>query len=648
MRHFLSVLIVFLATLVSAQEDSRPLSQAMAAMRAENWAQARIVSRGDGSAARDVIEWHYLRSGKGSAREVKDFLKRNPDWPGLPYLRQKSEEAIVEASHADVRAFFEDFTPRTGVGALSLARAYLAAGDQGAAHATVVLAWRTLALSSTEVAAFVESFGDVVRPHHWARLDMALWRGWEDNARAMLPYVSDGRRKLAEARIALRKSEAGVDLKIEAVPDSMKGDPGLAYERFEWRMRKGRRSDAIALLLERSTSAETLGEPWAWAGRRRTLARDAMRDGNPAQAYRIAAPHHLTDGSNFADLEWLSGYLSLRFLKKPSRAITHFTRFNAAVVTPISRGRAGYWLGRGYEALGDKASAAGAYEYGAEYQTSFYGLLAAERAGIAFDPALQGNETFPPWQDAEFTKSSVFEAAILLLASGELSLAERFLTHLAESLDRTQIGQMGQMLQDLKQPHIQVMLGKRAADYEIQVPGPYYALHPIAQEKWPVPTELVLSIARRESEFDPIVVSGAGARGLMQVMPGTAKEVSARLGLEYDVGKLLSDPDYNTTLGAAYLAELAKRYGGNAVLMAAGYNAGPSRPDRWMGLYGDPRSSKTDIVDWIEFIPFRETRNYVMRVTESLPIYRARLGKTPHPVPFSQELKGSTLLAGTP
>jgi soluble lytic murein transglycosylase len=192
------------------------------------------------------------------------------------------------------------------------------------------------------------------------------------------------------------------------------------------------------------------------------------------------------------------------------------------------------------------------------------------------------------------------------------------------------------------------MLGKRAADYEIQVPGPYYALHPLTQKTWPVPTELILSIARRESEFDPKVISGVGARGLMQIMPATAKEVSGKLGLEYDAGKLLSDPDYNATLGSAYLAELARRFDGNVVMMAAGYNAGPSRPNRWIDLYGDPRLNERDVIDWIEFIPFRETRNYVMRVAESVPIYRARLGKPPHPVPFSRELIGSTLLPLAP
>ena len=242
-------------------------------------------------------------------------------------------------------------------------------------------------------------------------------------------------------------------------------------------------------------------------------------------------------------------------------------------------------------------------------------------------------------------KGPMWHKAVLLLAAGQDNLAERFFTHLTESLDRSQIGQLGDMLAEMGRPPIQVMVGKRAAQRGIEVPGPYYALHPLAEDPHPVPTELVLSIARRESEFNPEVVSGVGARGLMQVMPRTAQEVSGWINEPYSLSGLLSDPNYNARLGAAYLASLARQFDGNVVMMAAGYNAGPSRPVGWMQLYGDPRRGEIDVVDFIESIPFQETQNYVMRVAESLPVYRARLGKDPHPVPFSEELTGATLMA---
>ncbi|ANT62056.1 tail length tape measure protein [Salipiger sp. CCB-MM3] len=643
LRAALLLLLAILATPALSQD--RPLAKAMADMRSGNWASALIESRGDGQAALDVILWNYLRASRGEAPQVMDFIRRNPDWPGMPYLREKSEIAISEADLPTIREFFTGYLPQTGAGALALARAHMAEGERGAAEADVVLAWRTLPLSSEERQTFLRDWGDLLKPHHEARLDMALWQGWEDNARALLPLVSDGWRKLAEARLALRGLQAGVDTRIEAIPASLADDPGLAYERFLWRVRKNRDEDAISLLLERSRSADALGEPWAWAERRDDLAHEKMRRGDPETAYAIASRHGLTEGDQYAALEWLSGFIALRFLDDPQSALSHFRNHDGAVTSPISKGRAGYWMGRALEAMGDTEGARQAYAQGARYQTSFYGLLAAERAGLPPDPKLAGTEEFPDWREAPFTKSSVYNAAVLLLASGETSLGERFLTHLAEGLDRQQIGQLGQMLAEMQRPHVEVMVGKRAAQYGIEMPGPYYALHPdLLKASFPIPREMVLSIARRESEFDPRVVSGAGARGLMQLMPGTAKEVAGWLGVPYSFDGLLDNPGYNAKLGARYLQSLSQQFDGNVVMMSAGYNAGPSRPVSWMKIFGNPLKGEIDMIDWIEMIPFNETRNYVMRVSESLPVYRARLGQDPHPVPFSEELTGSTLL----
>ncbi|MCC1492197.1 lytic transglycosylase domain-containing protein [Cognatishimia sp. F0-27] len=662
MSRFLSVLALILAPLApaAAQQQATPaaarteiaasaaeaVGQAMDSLRAGNWAQARSQARTAGPVALDIVLWHELRAGRGDTAEVLDFVARNPDWPGMPYLRQQSEEAVAEASNAAIRTFFEAQPPRTGEGALALARAFMADGEEGAAIAEAVIAWRTLSLDQETRSGFLRDFTGFLDEHHTARLDMALWNGWELNARAMLPLVDDGWKALAEARLGLRDQVGGVDTLIEAVPDALSDHPGLAYERFLWRYRKGRLNDAITLLLERSTSAQALGEPERWARARRDLARDVMRDGDVALAYRIASSHYLTAGSNYADLEWLSGYIALRFLNDPALAVEHFTRFRAAVWSPISVGRGGYWLGRAQAALGNLDAAQAAFEDGAQYQTSFYGLLAAEAGRIPPSPTLAGTETFPDWRTADFTDTTVFNAALLLLAANEISLAERFLTHLAESLDRTGIGQIGAMLEEMNQPHLQVMLGKRAATMGIEIPGPYYALHPvIVANDYPVDKALVHAIARRESEFDPVVQSGVGARGFMQLMPGTARDVSGWLDLDYSREKLITDPSYNAVLGSEYLAYLARRFDANVVMMAAGYNAGPGRPPQWIARFGDPVNGSVDMIDWIEFIPFDETRNYVMRVAESLPVYRARLGRDPLPIPFSEELRGATLPA---
>ncbi|SDO89192.1 soluble lytic murein transglycosylase [Lutimaribacter pacificus] len=644
LRRIALIMTLGLAGPAIAQEGPRPLASALDAVRGSDWTTARALAQRAGDPGPDIVEWHRLRAGDGTLAEAVDFLDRNADWPGLDLLRRRSEATVDKAPDDLVLRFFDGQIPQTGTGALAHARALSAAGRDGAAEIGLVLAWRTLALDDEEQAAFLDRHATILKPHHEARLDMALWRGLSRDAARMLPLVGDGWKALAAARMALRGDRDGVDALIAAVPADLADDPGLAYERFDWRIRKGRTDDAIALLLERSASVDGLGQPESWAGWRRYLARAEMRAGRAENAYALAASHWLTGGSNYADLEWLSGYIALHYLKEPALALDHFQRFRAGIETPISLGRAGYWIGRAQEALGDTEAARFAYAEGAEHQTSFYGLLAAERAGLPPDPALAGTETFAHWRDAPFTRSSVYRAGILALNAGQLSMAERFFAHLAETLDRTQLGQLGQMAQELDQPHLAVMIGKAAAGRGITLPGPYYALHPLKDMKLPVPVELALSIARRESEFDPNVVSGAGAQGLMQLMPGTAAEVAIGLGYDHQPARVLNDPSYNAILGSAYLGELAVRFDANIVMVAAAYNAGPSRPERWMAENGDPRDGGMDIVDWIEHIPFRETRNYVMRVAESLPVYRARLGRDPHPMPFSRELVGRTLL----
>jgi soluble lytic murein transglycosylase len=318
--------------------------------------------------------------------------------------------------------------------------------------------------------------------------------------------------------------------------------------------------------------------------------------------------------------------------------LRHFDRFESAVETPISLGRAGYWKGRAYEAAGDQAAAKSAYSQGAKYQSSFYGQLAAERAGIAADPRMAGAENFPDWRSGPYVNSPVFAAAILLQAAGQRSLAERFLVHLAETQTREGIAQMGDLALDLREPHIALMLSKQAARQGHEIFKTYFPLGFPDGIDAKIPKEFALSIARRESEFDPVVVSGAGARGLMQLMPGTAKDMSKRVGAQYSLSGLLTDPAYNARLGTAYLEVLSGRYDGNPILMAAAYNAGPSRADAWRKQYGDPRNSKIDVIDWIEGLPFRETRNYVMRVTESFAPYRARLSGKVAPITLSTEL----------
>ena len=618
----------------------RPLASAIDAMQDGRWDRARELAARDGPAAEALIDWYHLRAGRGTPDEILSFLDAHADWPGLDHLRARSEEAMdAQGSIDQILNFYENHPPQTGTGALSHATALLARDQLGEAEATLVLAWRSMDLSTAEHNAFLLADPELLAPHHSARLDMALWRGLRD-AELMLPLVKGEERELAELRQKL-DSPARADDTIEALTEEQRAAPGIAHALFNRYLRSDRDA-AVALILKQSRIEGGLGQPAKWASWRRALARDFMRDGEGETAYALASVHQMTEGSHYSDLEWLSGYLALTYLGDPELALDHFQRFRAAVASPISLGRAGYWIGRAQEAMGDPDAAKLSYTNGARHQTSFYGLLAAERAGVVPDPSLSGAEDFT---EGDIGDRLIVQAAILALAAGENALAERFVVHMGASLTPAEIAQLAHILRDMGEVHLQVMLGKAAARRGIVLPGPYYPLHPMADLSLPVPHELALAIARRESEFDPVVVSGAGAEGLMQVMPGTGRDVARDIGIEYERARVLGDWDYNARLGATYLAQMAERFDGNIIMISAAYNAGPARPPQWIERFGDPRiPGGMDIVDWIEHIPFRETRNYVMRVSESLPVYRARLGKAPLPIPFSEELTGASII----
>lgn len=634
---------------VPVDAEAAALADALGLMSKPDWNAALDRAAQAGPVARDIIEWHRLRAGDGTLDEVNAFLARNGDWPGLPYLRQQNEANLPFGDRAEeVVAFFDAQAPRTGAGSVHLIAAYETLGRAGDAEAQAVLAWLTQTMSRQDEDLLLGNYGDVLKEHHEARLDMLLWNGHRVSSERMYPRVSAGWRALARARLALRQNKNGVNALIDQVPKELAEHPGLLFERFQWRARKGMNDRALDILEAMDATEIALGEPGRWAGWRRGLARAMMREGDGERAYRIASAHGLSEGSNFADLEWLSGYLALTYLEAPETALDHFQRFETAVNSPISLGRAGYWQGRALDAMGQDEAALAAYTKGAEHQTSFYGQLAAERASVPMDPALTGRTEYPDWRSAAFNDSTVFEAALLLQRAGRRSLAERFMVHLAETQDATEIGQLADVALELGEPHIAVMIGKQGARQGMLIPKAYFALYDFGLEDMRVPEELALAIARRESEFDPVVVSGAGARGLMQLMPATAREVAGELELPYSRARLTSDPVYNAELGTKYLEMLTEMLSGNLMMISAGYNAGPGRPRQWAARFGDPRSSGMDAVDWIEHIPFSETRNYVMRVMESIPVYRARLSGETAPWTVSEELVASKAhFAGT-
>lgn len=640
-----ALLLALSALSATAQAPPRPertaaaLRSAMEAVRAEDWEGAYRAIAPLGELGRTMIDWHRLRAGEGEFSEFAEFLLHNPGWPGLALLRKSGEQAIGEdVPPGQVISYFAKRAPQTGTGSLALAAALRAIGKGGQARNEILRAWHEFSLTEEEEALFRARYAALIRPHAAARQDMLIWRNLFSEAERLDDWVGPGKRALAKARIALLKNRNGVDALLRAIPPELRDDPGLAYARVKWRLARGMKDRAVKLMLARSTSAEALGDPQRWAGLRRSLARELMRMGRPRQAYEMASRHFLSKGRDYADLEWLAGFIALTDLKKPKLALDHFRRFRAAVSTPISLGRAGYWEGRAHEALGHEEEARLAYAFAAEFQTSFYGMLAAEKAGLPPDPALTGRERYPDWTEFDFSASPVFQVAILYQYAGESRLFARFARKFAESLSPPELGALAQLALEMDEPYAAVSLAKYAAVRGLVLPRPYFPLAKAFDGNLPVARELALAIARRESEFDPRAVSPAGAMGLMQLMPATARAMAKELGLGFDAGRLLEDPAYNIRLGSAYLARLIEEFGAYYPIVAAAYNAGPNRARQWLKELGDPRRSR-DAVDWIEHIPFTETRNYVMRVMEGLIVYRARLSGQAT-AQLSEELRG--------
>lgn len=585
-----------------------------------------------------IATWRILREGiVGDLATYAAFDASHRHWPGMDQVQARAEARMQGQPAAAVLDWFATREVQTADGALALVDAMRQTGADPAERLRRL--WLDFDLTEPQQAALLAAHGPALAPLHRARLDALLWRGAREQAERMIPLVDEGPGRLARARLALQGRADGVDAMIAAIPAALADDPGLAFDRFSWRLTRGLTDSAADLLRERSP--DRLGRPERWAMQRARLARRALAAGDHRLAYDLAARHGLTDGVELADLEWLAGYVALRHLNRPQDALTHFARLRDRVSSPISLGRAGYWEGRAHEAAGNAEAARAAYAFGAQFQSAYYGQLAAERLGMDLDPALLADPAYPDWRDTALARSDLFEAAQLLYRAGQWYEARRFVLHLAAALDsEAELGALARYWLDLGETHFALKIAKEAITRGILLPRAYFPIDDFGGADLLVARDLALAIARRESEFDHRVISHADARGLMQVLPATGAHTARRLGIAFDEARLTTDPAYNSVLGTGYLQELAELFGGTLSLVSAGYNAGPGRPRRWSQDNGDPRNPATDPVDWVERIPFTETRNYVMRVAESVVIYRAILAGRGGPIRLTDLLRG--------
>jgi len=575
-----------------------------------------------------VIEWLDLIR-PGMARpfdEISAFMQANPAWPYQITLQSMAERNMPDnMSPREVEAWFTNRTPQTAYGAAALARALIQQGRGANAADILRTAWREENFDrDQDEEAFYAEFSSYLRPaDNLARLDRVLWNHDETAARQVMPLVDDGHRALAEARIALWQGDHSAPALVDQVPTALQRDAGLVYELARSRRKLQDYQGAAAVL---DPPPVNIGRPDLLWPELADAARRSVQRGDMSAGYRIANGFGATEGATFAEGEWLSGWIALRALDDYKIAYEHFTTLYAGVGTTISKARGAYWAGRAAEEMGDMATAQNWYRAAATNNSAYYGQLAAARMGssdaLTFAPMPQPTAA----EIAAFNKRELVRVVRLL---GQLDQDDRTRAFLKSMADNSTSPATLRMIADLgwelHRDDLAVMVAKIARDKGVDLIEYLYPLRSVPQGPGPEPA-LTLAIIRQESAFEVDAVSPAGALGLMQLMPPTAKHVAKGMKLRYRKEDLTRSPDYNMLLGRAYLQELLDNFSGSYVLAIAAYNAGPDRVNGWMSVYGDPRDRGVDVVDWIETIPIYETRNYVQRVLENLQVYRHRLG----------------------
>jgi soluble lytic murein transglycosylase len=621
--------------------DQKVYRAAFAAAHSNDWIAARRIAEG----AREplpakVLHWlELMRSDGATFADLVAFADTNPDWPLQRSLRERAEDASRDVPDSVLLEYFQRNQPKTPKGRLRLAD-MLAASAKGEAATDVVRAlWLAVDLDPDTERALLERHAFRLRPaDHVARLDRLIWAGQRSAAGRLLGLVPEEQRRLADARLSLQSLAPDAQSVVSRVPQSLRADPGLLFEQARRNRRQDRLEDAARIFLG---GRKNLERPAAWWAERQILARRLIDDGNDKLAYALlTAPGPGERSAAHADDEFLSGWIAFRRLGKAKTGYDHFTRSFEAAELAIGRARGAYWAGRAAEALGKGDVSRRWFAAAADSETTYYGQLAASRLGHAAIPKFSPEPFVTPDDIDRFDGNELVRIARMLSEiGGDDDIAKPFLLRLeamaATPAEHKLVATLAETTHHLD---VAIAAAKRAG----------YNGRPLLELSFPViPIErdgiaekpLILAIARQESAFDPLAVSNSNARGLMQLEPETAKRVAKSLSLSFSADRLLTDAKFNLMLGSAYLDQMLDRFGGSYVLSLAAYNAGPARVAQWLNEKGDPRSHSVDIVDWIELIPFGETRNYVQHVLENLQIYRLRLGDRERAFTLAQDLR---------
>jgi soluble lytic murein transglycosylase len=616
----------------TSQDDTDALENVIELVRKHNPADATQAEAAiSDPVAKKLAEWIILRSNDNGAsvERYRAFISANPSWPSQTFLRRRLEAALWDDHRDDatVWAWFENESPLSAKGKLALARAMIARGDRTNAERLVRDAWRNDSMSEDTESTALDLFGALLTPgDHKARMDLLLYGSEHEAALRAAKRLGAGQVALAKARIATYKKASNTKALLDAVPRELQSDPGYIFSKIQLLRREEKFAEAAQLMLGAPKDPGRLYNLDEWWIERRLLARKMLDVGEHRTAYLIARDAALPARDIYkTEQEFTAGWIALRFLTDPATAAQHFARIGVGSVNPTALARAGYWQGRAAEAAGRSQEARAAYTAAAAQSTSYYGQLARAKLGL---PQIELNGA-PAASGRSIERLEIVRAVQLLYALDEGEIAVPIFADMGENGDPDALVGLGELASRNGDARGMLLLGKAALNrglpfdfYAYPVTGipPFKSIGPDVEQS------IVFAIARQESAFNPNDVSPAQAYGLMQVTPDAGKYVCKKYGASFDLGRLKTDPVYNAALGAAELGGLIEDYRGSYIMTFAAYNAGRGSVKKWIERYGDPRDPKVDAVDWVELIPFSETRNYVQRIMENLQVYRARFG----------------------
>jgi len=594
------------------------------------------------SAADPVVaalpQWQSLRQSDGfSFDSYASFLIAHPGWPGEQNMRRAAERVLQPGavSPGRVVAFFDKFPPLTNTGQARYAEALLSVGRRSDALTAARKAWTSGSLSAADETAVFASFGpSFTTADQDERMDRLLWAGKTAAAQRQLPLTSAAKRALFEARIALRTNAPDAQMVADALPVALQNDAGFVADKALW-LRAGAPAAARGWLAQNRTLTGRPAEVEKWLELLLSSAREAVAAGDVAAAYRIArlvdetyAPgtqvrdRPIGERDDYTSLVWLAGWNALK-TGRAAEAVGMFERYGRAAKSPQTQAKGQYWAARAAQVAGRAADSQRLFEQAASHPDQFYGQLALERLNRPIPAPGSAGATTPSTEErVAFNRREIVRAARILGQQGDWSTQTQFIRTISQSVESDSDHALAaELAQGIGRPDLAVMVGRNArvngANNAVRAGYPLVRV-PQGQEAW---TTIIHAIARQESQFDKAAVSHAGARGLMQLMPGTAREQSEKIGLSYNAPALTSDTGYNIQLGSGYFQRMLSYYGGSYPLAVAAYNAGPGNVNKWIKANGDPRLPGSDIVRWIEEIPIYETRNYVQRVLENAVVY---------------------------